>query len=43
LERRLYARLTERETRQLATLTAKILGDEIGFRLEAAPPAPSHR
>ena len=27
LERRLYARLTERETRQLAALTAKILGD----------------
>jgi DNA-binding MarR family transcriptional regulator len=27
LERRLFARLTERETRQLAALTAKILGD----------------
>jgi ABC-type Na+ transport system ATPase subunit NatA len=40
--RGLYARLTERETRQLAALTAKILGDEIGFELEAAPPAPSH-
>jgi hypothetical protein len=27
LERRLFARLTDRETRQLAALTAKILGD----------------
>jgi len=27
LERRLFARLTERETRQLAALTSKILGD----------------
>lgn len=26
-ERRLFARLTERETRQLAALTGKILGD----------------
>jgi DNA-binding MarR family transcriptional regulator len=42
LERHLYARLTERETRQLAALTAKILGDEIGFEVEAAPPALSH-
>jgi hypothetical protein len=27
LERRLFARLTERETRQLAALTDKLLGD----------------